>query len=274
MTLLRCSAASEGEPSEQHLPPIEHLIAQRALFVISHSGGKDSQAMMIRLLRIVPRDQLVVIHADLGDVEWEGARELAEDQARAAGVPFIVARAVKTFFEMVEHRFRTRPGPNSPCWPSAENRQCTSDLKRGPIEREARRYAKAHGFSTVVSCMGMRAEESSARAKRPVFAVNRRNTINDRAWFEWLPIHDLSTRQVFDTIHDDGQWAHDAYYEDDNDRLSCVFCIFGSAKDIANGARRRPDLLARYVNTEQRTGYTMHMSGKPLLQLVAEGMAP
>ena len=109
---------------------IKDLIGRRALFAVNH---KDSQAMLIRLLGRIPREQLVVIHAALGEIEWEGALELAQKQAEGAGLPFIVARAVKTFFEMVEHRFEVRPGPNSPCWPSASIRQCTSDLKRGPI---------------------------------------------------------------------------------------------------------------------------------------------
>lgn len=249
---------------------IQDLITKRALFVLNHSGGKDSQAMMIRLLDIIPKDQLLVVHASLGEVEWPGALEHAQKQADAAGVPFIVARAVKTFFEMVEHRFKVRPGPNSPSWPSASNRQCTSDLKRGPIEREVRRYAKAHGFSTIVSCMGLRAQESAGRAKQPKFKRNERGSVAGRDWYEWLPIHDLSTVEVFATIRDAGQEPHPAYAAG-NERLSCTFCIMGSARDIANGAKHRPELLARYVALEQKTGYTMHMSRKPLMQLVAEG---
>ena len=150
---------------------IEALRDAGALFVASHSGGKDSQAMLIRLLEIIPRPQLLVVHAALGEVEWPGALEHAEQQARDADLPFIVARAVKTFLDMVEHRYQVRPGPNSPCWPSASNRQCTSDLKRGPIEREVRRYAKAHGFTTIVSCTGLRAQESPRRAQRPVLRI-------------------------------------------------------------------------------------------------------
>lgn len=245
---------------------------RKSLFVVNHSGGKDSQAMMIRLLRLVPASQMIVVHAALGEVEWEGALELAERQAHDAGVPFVVARSVKTFLEMVEHRFKVRPGPNSPCWPSASNRQCTSDLKRGPIEREVRRYAKAHGFTSIVSCMGIRAQESAGRAKRAPFRKNERGSVAGREWFEWLPIHDMKRDEVFETIRAAGQEPHWAYAAG-NDRLSCVFCIFGSARDLANGAKHRPDLLAKYLEIEQRTGYTMHMSQKPLMQLIAEAAA-
>ncbi|MDW1112878.1 hypothetical protein P2N17_13320, partial [Mannheimia haemolytica] len=123
---------------------IQSLIDAGALFVSNHSGGKDSQAMLIKLLDVIPARQLVVVHASLGPVEWPGALELASAQATAAGLPFIVATARKTLLEMVVRRFENRP--EVPSWPSASTRQCTSDLKRGPIQREVRRYAKANGF--------------------------------------------------------------------------------------------------------------------------------
>lgn len=253
---------------------VQDLIAAGALFVVNHSGGKDSQAMMIKLLEFVPRWQLVVVHASLGKYEWEGALEHAEHQAKSAaggaGVPFVVARAVKTFVEMVEHRYKVRPGPNSSCWPSSANRQCTSDLKRGPIEREVRRYAKANGFDAIVSCMGMRAQESPARAKRETFTRNVRGTIKGRDWFEWLPIHDLTAGQVFETIVCAGQKPHWAY-DRGNDRLSCVFCVFGSPTDIANGRRHRPELFAELREIEQRTGYTMHQSRRSLEDMADAG---
>lgn len=245
--------------------PIE-LSERRALFVANHSGGKDSQAMLIALLERVRASDILVVHAALGEVEWPGALELAERQADEAGCRFVVARSVKTFVEMVEHRFKVRPGPNSSCWPSASNRQCTSDLKRGPIEREVRRYAKAHGYSTIVSCMGIRAQESPGRAKQLPFRRNERGSIAGRDWYEWLPIHALTTEQVFEVIRAAGQEPHPAYALG-NQRLSCVFCIMGSRNDIANGARQRPELFAKLVEIERRTGYTMHQSRKSLVEL-------
>ena len=53
-------------------PEILRLRDAGALFAISHSGGKDSQAMMIRLRAIVPADQMLVVYADLGEVVWPG----------------------------------------------------------------------------------------------------------------------------------------------------------------------------------------------------------
>jgi 3'-phosphoadenosine 5'-phosphosulfate sulfotransferase (PAPS reductase)/FAD synthetase len=232
-----------------------------ALFVANHSGGKDSQAMLIRLLETVPREQLVVVHAALGEVEWPGALEHAQRQAHDSGLPFLVARAGISLLEMVERRYSRRP--DVPSWPSASTRQCTSDLKRGPIAREVRRFAKAHGFSAVVNCLGIRAAESPRRAMAAIWSENTRATTHRRQWFDWLPIHGLSTAEVFKTIRAAGQEPHPAY-ACGNERLSCVFCILGSAADARNGAVHHPELFARYVEIERRTGYTAHQSRRGL----------
>src|SRR5690606_18653521 len=104
---------------------------------------------------------------------------------------------------------------------SAKNRQCTSDLKRGPVEREVRRYAKEHGYQTIVSCLGIRGKESPGRAKRAQMTRNVRGSVAGRDWYEWLPIHELTTDEVFRVIADAGQAPHWAYAAG-NDRLSCV----------------------------------------------------
>jgi 3'-phosphoadenosine 5'-phosphosulfate sulfotransferase (PAPS reductase)/FAD synthetase len=226
--------------------------------------------MLIELSKRIPLDQLLVVHASLGEVEWHGALELAQAQAEALGVPFIVARAPKSFLDMVERRYATRP--DAPSFPSAKHRQCTSDLKRDPIDREIRRYAAAHGHSLIVSCTGIRAAESASRAKLEPMKLSKRNSVAGRTWFDWAPIHGWSTAEVFATIRAAGQEPHPAYAQG-NERLSCVFCIMGSKNDLLHGALARPELFARYVELENRTGYTMHMSRKPLAQLVAEAQA-
>ena len=106
-----------------------------ALVALNHSGGKDSQCMTILLARIVPREQLLVVHAPLGEVEWPGTVEHIE-RTIPPSVPFILAPTAsgKTLLERIEKRRR---------WPSAQARYCTSDTKRTPIERELRRYLKA-----------------------------------------------------------------------------------------------------------------------------------
>lgn len=244
-------------------PTVFDEIKLNALFVINHSGGKDSQAMMIKLLEFVPKEQILVVHASLGFMEWSGALELARDQAAAAGVDFLVAKAKKTFLDMVLKRFSERP--EVPSFPAPKYRQCTSDLKRDPIKREVRRYAKANGFDRIVNCVGLRAEESSNRAKQQVFRPAIENGKAGRTWYDYLPIHSLTTDEVFQSIKNAGQQPHWAYQG--NDRLSCITCIMGNSKDLTYGASKNPKVYALMCLVEKITGYAMHASLRTLPDL-------
>ncbi|EPT3116035.1 hypothetical protein ACVQD8_004476 [Klebsiella michiganensis] len=93
------------------------------------------------------------------------------------------------------------------------------------------------------------------------------NSVN--TWYEWLPVHELLTEEVFATIRQAGQEPHYAYALG-NERLSCVFCIMASRNDMANGARYNPPLLEEYARLEVKTGYTMHMSRIPIRVLAAD----
>ena len=157
---------------------IKQAINDGALFVINHSGGKDSQAMMISLVNQVPREQLLVVHSTLGQHEWPGALEHAQQQAGDAKVEFRVAQAGKSFFDMVDRRFISRP--EVPCWPGDATRQCTSDLKRDPVKKVIRNYAKEFSHTRIINCMGLRAQESAKRAKKPCYACDKKMSVAGR----------------------------------------------------------------------------------------------
>lgn len=249
-------------PSECH-----EMIRAGALVVVNSSGGKDSQCMTILLSRIVPREQLVVVHAPLGEVEWPDAVRHIE-ATLPHGVPLILARTSsgKSLLERVEERGM---------WPSPKFRFCTAEHKRGPIERELRRYLKAHPQfrGLLVNAMGMRAEESAARAKRLPWKRSDRNSRAGRSWFDWLPIFDLTEAQVFDVIRAAGQSPHPAYGMGMS-RLSCVFCIMASRADLRTAARLQPSLYARYVRLEERIGHTLSPTGVPLPALTGVPAEP
>lgn len=233
------------------------LIESGALFVVNHSGGKDSQAMLIELQRFVPRDQLLVIHAELPEVEWEGTQ--AHIRSTIGGLPLIVTRAVKTFWDMVEARGK---------FPSPMQRQCTSDLKRGPIQREIRRFLKANPRfrGQVVNCMGMRSGESAKRAKLTPFKRSEANSKAGRTWFDWLPIHDFTEAEVFASIRAAGQQPHWVYAAGMT-RKSCIFCIMASEQDLRTAARLAPQVYQTYAAAERRLNFTLTMNGRTLPEI-------
>lgn len=225
---------------------VSHLIERGATFVVNHSGGKDSQAMFHFIRRYVPDDQIVVVHALLPEVDWDGVVEHVQDTI--LGLPLYTCRARRTLLEMIEERGM---------FPSPQQRQCTSDLKRGPIERTIR----GMGCKLIVNCMGMRAQESASRKKLTTFKINERNSKAGREWYDWLPIHEMLVGEVFELIRSVGQEPHWAYAAGMT-RLSCCFCIMASTADLTTAARLNPALYRRYVDLERSTGQTMLMPDK------------
>ena len=149
--------------------------------VINSSAGKDSQAMLTDMVHRcdeagVDRSKLIVAHADLGDMEWEGTKALAERQAKIYGLRFeAIARPQGDLLTHIEQR---------KMWPSSTCRYCTSDHKRGQISKIITKIAKETKTSRpgmispvrILNCLGIRAEESNARAKKIPFQVNARLT--------------------------------------------------------------------------------------------------
>jgi DNA sulfur modification protein DndC len=229
---------------------IRELIKRNALFVVNHSGGKDSQAMLIRLARIIPHNQLVIVHAHLPEVEWENTMD--HINATSFGIPVYEVTAVKTFFQMVRHRKK---------FPDPQRRQCTSDLKRGPLEKLIRSISRERNNKLIVNCMGMRAQESPGRSKKTVFKLNEGNSVAGREWYDWLPIHKMTTDQVFSTIEKAGQkpfWVYAAGMT----RKSCCFCIMASRNDLQVASELRPELKQKYIDLQKEIGQTLLMPVK------------
>ena len=196
----------------------------------------------------VRRSRLVVVHADLGRVEWPGTRELAEEQARHYGLEFVaVSRPQGDLLEHIEQRGM---------FPSPSVRFCTSDMKRGPVMTAFTRLANRSRQENVrvcriLSCMGMRAQESPARAKRLPFAPNAMASNGRRVVDDWLPLHNWTVEEVWSRIEASGVRHHPAY-DLGMPRLSCCFCIFSPRSALLLAGKHNPGLLAQYVEVERK----------------------
>ena len=256
-----------------NLPAIDNLIDRGAIFYVGHSGGKDSQAMYAVLKQIIPDNQLKVIHADLGDVEWPGVKQHIRDNIDS---PLIIAQARDIdgndtdLFTMIRKRrvsLDAKGKNTAPAFPSSAARFCTSDLKTGPIWREIRQ----DGHDLVVNCVGIRSQESKSRAKkvaqRGTLNLNKKNTNSKREAYDWWPIADGSIEQGWDEIKEAGQTPHPAYASG-NERLSCQFCIFGSRNDLRHARQENPELYKRYIELEIEVRGTM-FNGESLAERIA-----
>ena len=101
--------------------------------LVNSSAGKDSQAMLDMIVELAKEagclDKVVVVHCDLGRVEWEGTAELAEEQAKHYGLRFEkVSRPQGDLLTHVETRGK---------WPSSAARFCTSTARFSRFFRRA-----------------------------------------------------------------------------------------------------------------------------------------
>lgn len=257
------------------------------VIAVSSSAGKDSQAMLHFVTELAREagvaDRIVVIHADLGKIEWPGTLELAREQAEEYGHRFevvtriggIASRGGKTYARGEEYGDLLDYAERRGAWPDSKNRWCTSDFKRGPIltclTALAKEWREANSHEDrpcrILDCMGLRAEESPARAKKP--ELRQRKSNSNQHIDSWLPIHSWSEQQVWECIHASGVPYHPAY-DLGMRRLSCVFCIFATRDDLAIAGAANPDLLREYIALEERIDHTFR-HGFSLASLVAEG---
>lgn len=160
----------------------------------------------------------------------------AEDKARAleilypTGLPFLDLCLEKGRF------------------PSRKAQFCTEELKIAPILEgiiiPAKRAARAAGKPIeIIQWIGVRAEESAARAMYP------RYERSDFTWL-WRPIHRWTAAQVFD-MHRRHRVEPNPLYKLGMGRVGCMPCINCSKRELAEIARRFPEQIARVAEWEQ-----------------------
>jgi 3'-phosphoadenosine 5'-phosphosulfate sulfotransferase (PAPS reductase)/FAD synthetase len=272
--------------------------AAGAHFLANISGGKDGQAMT----RILVQNGFTVhglIHADLGEIEWHQSIEQCRKQSQELQIPLHVTRRNDGLglLQLIERRKQNLDGTGKPFWPSSSTRYCTSDTKRDPINV----FYRNHTHDFIISCVGIRASESTSRAKKSPLEINTRASSTfykgmtvqqaienykpgKRLVIQWFPIFNFSDHDVWNTYGVTagdlaaaraeykatgtvpGSWPFHAAYVFGNNRVSCVICPFAAGSDcndIRIGAIHRPELVATLSRWEDETGFT-YIQGKPL----------
>lgn len=250
-TVHRPSAIFSTRPtSDPHQPDLRTF----DWILVNSSGGKDSQAMLDYVVELadragVPRSTIVVVHADLGRVEWEGVKELAAEQAAHYGLRFEVVARDRDLLHQIEHERKK--------FPDNARRYCTSDQKTSQVTKLITRLVAEVGARRpvrILNCLGMRAQESPTRAKLAPLTVDKVSN-SKREVVRWLPIHAWTVEQVWDRIQQSGVRHHPAY-DSGMPRLSCSFCVLASKGALVRAATLRPDLAAEYARIEAKIGHT------------------
>ena len=232
---------------------------------------------MLNLVAGMARDQgsptgnVHVVHAHLGQAEWPETLQLAEAQAEHHGFRFhAVDRPQGDLLTHIRQRGK---------WPAPRTRYCTSDHKRAQvaklITRLHRELGQGETLFRVLNCLGLRSEESPARANRLPLARNSRLSTNTREVFDWLPIHHWTEAEVWADVQASGVPYHPAY-DLGMPRLSCVFCIYAPRSALLLAGQHNPDLLEEYVQVEREMGHLFRqdLSLADIQESLREGETP
>lgn len=225
------------------------LILAHAPVAIGVSGGKDSCAVAFATNRLLDdlghRGPRILIHADLGEIEWEHSLPVCQRLARAVGMELLVVRRqAGGLVARWEKRWQdnVRRYANLECvklvlpWSTASLRFCTSELKSAVIC--AALAARFRG-QTILSVSGIRRDESRDRSRAPVAALQNRlvRTRSGTSGFDWNPIAGWSQDDVLSLLREVDFPLHPAYTVHGCSRVSCTFCILASRADLIASAR-------------------------------------
>jgi len=181
----------------------------------------------------------VLIHSDLGSIEWDDSISICEKVSERLNLPLIiVSRKAGGMMQRWQSRWANniRRYTELLCaklilpWSTPSMRFCTSELKTTIICRE---LAKRFKGQTIINVTGIRRAESANRAKAELFKENKLLTKNDGTkGFDWLPIVEMETEDVFLAHKYFDFPLHEAYTEYNSSRVSCRFCIMSNKGDL------------------------------------------
>ena len=225
-------------------PETNELFHNNAPVSIGISGGKDSHACAFVVTDYLnalghsgPR---LLIHSDLGRIEWRDSLPVAERIAKNLNMELVVVR--RKAGDMIQ-RWESRWEGNLKrylelsCvklilpWSTPAMRFCTGEMKRDQICK----YLKSrYPGQSIISANGVRAEESKSRAKQPVASIQAKlsNEKKGVIGWDWRPIHHWSTQDVFSYLRSRCEVLHEAYTKYGCSRVSCSFCIMSSLRDL------------------------------------------
>lgn len=230
------------QPEVATTPQVDEMLARNAVVAIGVSGGKDSDACAIAtteyLDRIGHTGPRLLVHADLGSVEWRQSQSKCEGLAATLGLELVtVRRKAGGMMERWQSRWDNNVAryESLSCvklilpWSTPSMRFCTSELKSAVIASELKKRFKGQ---EIINVTGIRREESAGRKKAAVAKDDPRLAQKNAAGITWNPVIEWTIGEVKAAIARRGIELHEAYTKYLMTRVSCVFCIMSSAGDL------------------------------------------
>ena len=250
--------------------------------LVQFSGGKDSQACLIKAVNDYGKDKVMAVFCDIG---WEHhvTYEHIHNVCKQLGVELITLKSkkYKDFVDMSIKKGR---------FPSSQRRFCTSELKLIPMID----YILSQDDSFII-IQGIRAQESKARAGYDVECSYFKEYFNDevkglyhkKTVLEWCKTHDASVlrpifhwsaQEVIDYILANGQRPN-PLYERGFARVGCFPCIMCRKREVQliskdKWAAQRLIDAERRMKNETEKGYNFFAPDKIPARFCHNGQYP
>ena len=237
-TLHQDTSGRRSLPALAITPKIQDHLRSGCVVAVGVSGGKDSNACAIAVSRhldeIGHAGPRVLVHSDLGRVEWKESLPSCQRLAAALGWELmIVRRQAGDLLARWEKRWNDNLARYAELecvqvilpWSTSSMRFCTSELKTDVIASALKK--RFPGFD-IVSATGIRRDESAARRRKPVAARSKKLSRRGLEGWDWHPIIEWAEQEVWTSADELGIVRHEAYRIFGAPRVSCAFCVLGS----------------------------------------------
>jgi 3'-phosphoadenosine 5'-phosphosulfate sulfotransferase (PAPS reductase)/FAD synthetase len=277
-------------------------------FIVAFSGGKDSVAMVLKLLfdYNIPAEKIELWHHEVDGFgenlwDWKCTPSYCEAFAEAFGLKLLYSyREGGITGEILKGKdqleisgdimFQTEPNgefvrhkssgtPNRRMMFPAivtdlRTRWCSSLVKIDVMTRAIKNTPELSKSGQVIICTGERRHEGGNRAT--YLEIEPYNFGYDKEMITWRPVIDMTTEEIWEMYEFYGIQAHPSY-ELGWGRCSCQTCIFNQAPFWATTNEISPEKIDRIAELEEITGTTLFNekkadgSLKTIRDKVAEG---
>ena len=207
-------------------------------FIVSFSGGKDSQVTLDLVSRVIPPDDFMVIYSDTG-MEIPPSIEIWEKT-----IKYYTANYPQLKFHLAQNPQKD----TVELWekfglPSRIHRWCCTVAKTAPLYRDLKHLIGNGKQPNVLVFEGVRAEESSKREAydRIGKQVKHNNVINARPVFSW------SLTEIFLYLFSRNLFINQGYRYGLS-RIGCIICPFSSDWNERIARKVYPDTMEPFLN--------------------------
>jgi 3'-phosphoadenosine 5'-phosphosulfate sulfotransferase (PAPS reductase)/FAD synthetase len=213
--------------------------------VVSFSGGKDSSAMLLRMIELGEHiDEVVCCDTYKEFPAMYRHIEKVKGVVDTAGIKFTMLKSEKSFdYYMFEHQPKRKRSDLADkvgfSWAGSRSRWCTARLKQDVVRRY---FKQLHSKYNVIQCLGIATDETYRLERKNNQNENHRHPLVEWGWTE---------KDALKYCYEQG-YDWEGLYEL-FDRVSCWCCPLQPLSELRTLQERFPELWEELKDMDRRT---------------------